>query len=174
MSYNKAYYEAHKEQYKAKMKDYRQAHKEQRKEYKKAWCEANKDEIKAYSKAWREANKESEKAKKKAWREANKEACKAYQKDYDKLDINSFGQTKASIRLKSRRILKQMNLKIPGYQIHHCFGYDDPSKFIYISRALHRKIHAYLRDNNIPAATDHWMAIRDIVNDTDEFVYIKC
>ena len=67
-----------------------------------------------------------------------------------------------------------MNLKIPGYEIHHCFGYEDPSKFIYISKELHLKIHQYLRDNNIDADTDHWMAIRDLVNNADEFMYIKC
>ena len=67
-----------------------------------------------------------------------------------------------------------MNLHIDGYEIHHCFGYEDPSKFIYISKSLHSKIHQYLRDNNIDASTDHWMHIRDIVNSTDEFMYIKC
>ena len=94
-------------------------------------------------------------------------------KDYNKADVNSKGQTKNSIRNKSLYILKQMNLHIDGYEIHHCFGYDDPSKFIYISKALHLKIHKYLRDNNIDASTDHWMLIRDIVNDTNEFTYIK-
>ena len=67
-----------------------------------------------------------------------------------------------------------MNLKISSYEIHHCFGYDDPSKFIYCSKELHLKIHQFLRDNNIDADTDHWMAIRDIVNNSNEFVYIKC
>ena len=144
---------------------------------------------KEYMKAWKEANKESEKAKKKAWREANKEKVKeyyhahkdkrkpyyqAYMKEYNKSDVNSLGQTKQSIRQKSNYILKKMNLHIDGYETHHCFGYDDPSKFIYISKALHRKIHNYLRDNNIDADTDHWMQIRDLVNSTDEFMYIKC
>lgn len=147
------------------------------KEYKKAWREANKDKVKAYSKAYRQAHNKDSKAyrqvhkeESKAWREVNKEQIKAYMH----ADVNALGQTKESIRLKSRRILKQMNLHIPGYEIHHCFGYEDPSKFIYISKALHLKIHQYLRDNNISAASDHWMQIRDIVNSTDEFMYIKC
>ena len=76
--------------------------------------------------------------------------------------------------MKSRYILKKMNLHIDGYEIHHCFGYDDASKFIYISKALHRTIHQFLHDNNIDASTDHWMHIRDLVNSTDEFTYIKC
>ena len=43
-----------------------------------------------------------------------------------------------------------------------------------IYKALHRTIHQFLRDNNISANSDHWMAIRDLVNSTDEFMYIKC
>ena len=151
-------------------KAYYQAHKEQVKSRKKAYYQAHKEYEKAKNKAWKEANIEYEKAKKKAWREANKE----HTKDYQKSDVNSLGQTKKSIRQKSRSILKRMNMHITGYQIHHCFGYDDPSKFIYISKSLHLKIHSYLREHNIDAETDHWMAIRDIVNATDEFVYIKC
>ena len=118
--------------------------------------------------------KEEKKEYMKAWREAHKEQAKAYSINYIKSDLNALGQTKQYIRKKSNYILKKMHLNIPGYEIHHCFGYDDPSKFIYISKSLHLKIHQYLRDNNIDASNDHWMDIRDIVNDTDEFVYIKC
>ena len=164
--YQKAWREAHKD----KVKAWNAAHKDER----KAYNQAHREEPKEYGKAWREAHKESEKAKLKAWKEANKEHCNEYMKDYTKADVNSLGQTKQSIRLKSKYILKKMNLNIPGYEIHHCFGYEDPSKFIYISRALHRTIHQYLRDNNIDASNDHWMAIRDLVNSTDEFMYIKC
>ena len=95
-------------------------------------------------------------------------------KSYMKSDRNANGDTKESIRSKSRAILKQMNLHIPGYEIHHCFGYEDPSKFIYCSKSLHLNIHKYLREHNISASCDHWMAIRDLVNSTDEFMYIKC
>ena len=147
--------------------------KEQRREYMKAWKEAHKESEKAKSKAYYQAHKDARKAKVKAWREANKEQVKEYMKAYHKADVNALGQTKQSIRRKSRRILKQMNLHIPGYEIHHCFGYEDPSKFIYCSIELHRTIHNFLHDNNIDAASDHWMHIRDIVNSTDEFVYIK-
>lgn len=139
------------------------------------------NKAKEYMKAWKAAHRESEKAKMRAWRESHKEYYKAYResnkeclKEYTKSDVNVNGETKQSIRKKSRRILKQMNLHIDGYEIHHCFGYEDPSKFIYISKSLHLKIHKYLRDNNIDASCDHWMSIRDIVNDTDEFTYIKC
>ena len=172
--YMKAWKEANKESVKAKTKAYYEAHKEQMKEQSKAYYEAHKEEHKAYMKAYKEAHKEQLKAKNKAWREDNKDEYNEYMKAYSKSDVNSLGQTKHSIRKKSQRILKKMHLHIPGYQIHHCFTYDDASKFIYISKALHRKIHKFLRDNNIDADTDHWMAIRDIVNSTDEFMYIKC
>lgn len=133
-----------------------------------------KEERKEYMKAWYQAHKEEHNKKSKDYYEAHKEECYAYKNEYIKSDLNSLGQTKQSIRLKSRHILKRMNLHIDNYEIHHCFGYEDPSKFIYISKALHSKIHQYLRDNKIDAATDHWMAIRDLVNSTDEFMYIKC
>ena len=140
-------------------KEYYEAHKAERKEY-----------LKEYMKAWYQANKEKAKAYQKAYKQANKEKVKAYMQS----DVNSHGQTKESIRQKSRSILKQMNLKIPGYQIHHAFGYEDGSKFIYISKSLHMKIHQYLRDNNIDADSDHWLQIRDLVNSIYEFIYIKC
>ena len=133
----------------------------------------NKEQVKEYNKAYYEANKEQIKESKKAYYQTHKEQRRESQKAYNKADVNALGQTKQSIRRKSRRILKQMKLHIDGYEIHHCFGYDDPSKFIYISIELHRTIHQYLRDNNIDAASDHWMQIRQLVNSTDEFVYIK-
>ena len=158
--------------------------KEELKEYKKAWYQAHRESEKAYRKAYYQAYKDQAKARIKAWYEANRESVKAYQKEwceehkeeikaYYKSDVNSLGQTKRSIRRRSWVILKRMNLHIDGYEIHHCFGYEDPSKFIYISKSLHRTIHRYLRDNNIDASSDHWMAIRDLVNSTDEFMYIK-
>ena len=172
--YAKAWRESHKEYAKA----YNQAHKEQDKAYKKAYYETHKEEHKAYMKAYYQAHKEERKASMKAWQASNKEHYRDYQRDYmkaySKSDVNSLGQTKSSIRQKSKRILKQMNLHIPGYEIHHCFGYEDASKFIYISKSLHLKIHKYLREHNIDASHDHWMHIRELVNSTDEFMYIKC
>ena len=143
---------------------------EEMKEYKKAYYQAHKDAHKASMKAWYEAHKESVNASVKAYKQANKEKVKAYMQS----DVNSLGQTKQSIRQKSLRILKKMNLKIPRYEIHHAFGYEDASKFIYISKSLHLKIHSYLKEHNIDADTDHWQAISNIVNSTYEFIYIKC
>lgn len=159
-----------KEERKAYMKSWYEANRESQKVKMKAWRESNKEEHNASMKAWFKSHKEEQKAYKKEYSQAHKEEQKAYQKD----DVNSLGQTKSYIRCSSNYILKQMNLKLPGYEIHHCFGYEDPAKFIYISKSLHLKIHQYLRDNNIDAGKDHWMSIRDIINSADEFTYIKC
>ena len=145
-AYNKAYYQAHKEESRA----YYQAHREELIERKKAYYQDNREQIKVY-------------------RQAHKEDSKAYQK----ADVNSLGESKHSIRCKSLRILKKMNLHIPGYETHHCFGYDDPTKFIYISKSLHSKIHQYLRDNNIDADSNHWLRIRDMVLNCNEYFYAK-
>ena len=137
-----------------------------RKEYGKAWREAHKEDIKSYNKAWYEAHKESEKTKKKAYKQAHKEQCKAYTRNYIKSDLNVLGQTKESIRHKSRRYLNKYGTKIPGYQIHHCSTYEDPTKFIYCSKEMHRLIHAYLRQHNIDADSDHYKYIKHLLDDT--------
>ena len=140
-----------KEQRKEYMKAYYQAHKEDR----KAYYEANKEEHNKKMKAWQEEHREAYKAYQKAYQKAHKEENKAYQKAYQKAykkaDVNSLGETKNSIRQKSLRYLKKHGIKIKGYEIHHCFGYDDPSKFIHCSKEMHLQIHQFLRDNNIDA-----------------------
>ena len=140
--------------------------KEERNAYMKKYYQANKDQLLEQAKAHYQAHKEENKAHKKAWQAANKEQYNAYQKAYTKSDVNSLGQTKQSIRYKSRRILNTSGIKIPGYQVHHCFTYDDPSKFIYCSKETHLKIHQFLRDNNIDADTDHYDQIKHLLDDT--------
>ena len=154
-----------KEYMKAYMKAYRQTKYEEMKAYANAYYEANKEEKKAYMKAYRQAHKEQIKSSAKDYYEANKEKCYTSSKKYKKADMNSLGQTKSSIRHKSWRILKKMNLNIHGYQIHHCFGYEDPSKFIYCSKELHLKIHQFLRDNNIDADSDHYEQIKQLLDE---------
>ena len=136
------------------MKDY--------KEYKKAWYEAHKEQAKAY----RQAHKEEYKAYQKAYRQAHKEQTKAYIKAYMQNDVNSLGQTKASIRNKSLYYLSKYGTKIPGYEIHHCFTYAEPYKFIYCSKEMHHLIHAYLRQHNIDADSDHYKYIKHLLDDT--------
>ena len=124
-----------------------------------------------YFKAYYQAHREEQKAYHKTWRQAHREELKAYNKS----DTNSLGHTKYSIRAKSNyylfNVLKHTKLK--GYEIHHCFGYDDYRNFIYIPKSLHLQIHQFLRDNDIDADTDHYNKIVHLINACEEYVYIK-
>ena len=111
MAYDKAYYEANKEQIKAKNKAYREANKEQIKDYNKAYREANKEQIKDYNKAYREANKEKIKAYKKAYREANKEQIKAYYEANKEKAENCSLKYKYNITLKERNLMLKKQKK---------------------------------------------------------------
>lgn len=146
------------------------------KEYKKAWYEAHKDLEKVKMKAYYESNKDKIKAYQKAYKQANKDELKDYQKAYNQThnveskeyknsDVNTLGQKKHNIRTKSRYFLKKYGTKIPGYEIHHCFTYDDPTKFIYCSKEIHLKIHQYLRDNTIDADSDHYEQIKHLLDE---------
>lgn len=139
--------------------------KEEKKAYMKAWHEANRESEKVKYKAWYEANKDKVKAWREDHKEERKEYKKAYSKAYYKSDVNALGQTKHSIRTKSQYYLSKHGTKIPGYEIHHCFGYDNSSKFIYCSKELHVKIHQFLRDNNIDADTDHYEQIKHLLDE---------
>lgn len=153
--YDKEYYESHKEARKASVKAWQEANREERKEYSKAYYQAHKEQMKEHNKAYKQANKER-----------LKEYQNAYMKAYHKADVNSLGQTKTSIRSKSQRYLNKYGTKIPGYQIHHCCTYDDPYKFIYCSKEMHRMIHSYLRQHNIDADSNHYEYIKHLLDDT--------
>lgn len=98
-----------------------------------------------------------------------------YTKEYQLNDLNSNGKTKNNIRSQSYLILfkQRKHTKLKDYQIHHCFGYNDPSKFIYIPKSLHIKIHQYLRDNNIDADSNHYDYIKHMINESEEYTYIS-
>ena len=160
--YMKAWYQAHKEQVKIKKKAWKEAHKEQVKTALKAWHEAHKKQWNDYQKAWRASHKEQCRNYQKAWRAANKD----YMNDYHNADLNSLGQTKHNIRGKSRYYLKKYGHKIAGYEIHHCCTYDEPYKFIYCSKEMHRLIHSYLRQHNIDADSDHYQFIKHLLDDS--------
>lgn len=98
-----------------------------------------------------------------------------YHREYKMKDINSNGKTKDSIRFQSRYILfkQRKHTKFKDYEIHHCFGYDNPTKFIYIPKSLHNKIHQYLRDNNIDADSNHYEYIKRMINECTEYTYIS-
>lgn len=95
-----------------------------------------------------------------------------YMKEYNR-DESNYIRHKA--RTTSRYILfkQRQHANIKGYEIHHCFGYNDPSKFIYIPRSLHKAIHRFLKENNINANTDHYKYIVDIINESTEYTYIS-
>lgn len=98
-----------------------------------------------------------------------------YDKEYKKNDLNSNGKTKNYIRKLSSRILfdKRHHSRLKGYEIHHAFGYDDPSKFVYIPKTLHNAIHHYLRDNSIDADSNHFNSIAQLINECTEYTYIS-
>ena len=125
-----------------------------RREYFKAYYQERKDHYKSYNKAYRESHKDYYKKH------------KEYLNNYKKADVNSLGKTKDSIRASSRYYLQKNGTKIPGYQIHHCFTYDEPYKFIYCSKEKHLEIHQYLRDNKIDADSDHYEQIKHLLDDT--------
>lgn len=108
-------------------------------------------------------------------RHKNNPEYNVYMKNYLRYDLNSEGKPKYNVRAKSRRILfdKRHHAKLKDYEIHHCFGYGDPLKFIYIPKSLHNKIHQYLRDNNIDADNDHYNAIKYMLNECEEYTYIS-
>ena len=131
----------------------------------------DKEKERECQKAYYQAHKEKKKAYRKAWEQSHREELKAYRKS----DTNSLGQTKMSIRQKSIRYLFNVlnHTKLKGYEIHHCFGYDDYRNFIYIPKSLHLKIHQFLRDNHIDADTDHYNKIVHLIIACEDYVYIK-
>lgn len=164
--YNKLYYQAHKKEHNKKMKawqeEHREAYKTYQKAYQKVWHKEHKEEIKTKNKVWREDNREEFNNRSKKYYQKHREEVLAYRK----FDINSLGQSKNYIREKSRRYLVKYGQKIKGYEIHHCFGYSEPYKFIYCSKSLHLKIHQFLRDNNIDADSDHYEQIKHLLDKT--------
>jgi len=122
------------------------------------------------------------------WQSENSEKFNEYQRKYKKNryaehpdrfrkrmseDLNKNGIPKHFIRQRSQHILFKTHDKLTGYEIHHCFGYEDQNKFIYIPRALHLKIHKLLRNSNIRSDSNHWNDIRDLVNSCEEYTYIR-
>ena len=138
--------------------------------YNKSYYESHKEACKANMKAWKESHKEQYREYQKAYREAHKEQFK----DYQKSDINSIGKRKSSIRVKSWRYLKKYGTKIKDYEIHHCCTYTEPYKFIYCSREMHKLIHAYLRQHNIDADSNHYEYIKHLLDDTVVLYGLDC
>ena len=152
------------EYYRTYRKAHREEYKDYQKKYHKSYYKAHKEEKKVYDKVYHKSHKEEIKIKQ-----------RGYQKSYQKIDTNSSGIPKNSIRVYSRiylfNILKHTKLK--GYEIHHCFGYDDYKSFIYIPKEFHLQIHQYLRDNVIAADSNHFSQIVHLINAWNGYTYIK-
>jgi hypothetical protein len=140
------------------MSKYNAEHREERKEYFRKYRAEHSEERREYMCKYRAEHRE----------EQNKRMRK-----YLSQDLNRFGVKKCNIRNQSRSYLLSKRAKLPGYEIHHAFGYDDYTKFIYIPKTLHIQIHQLLRDHKISADSDHWMTIRDLVNSCEQYTYIS-
>lgn len=151
----KQYYQENKE----KTKIWKKEHKEQLKEYSKFYKQTHKTKIIEYNKNYGIANKD----KIKEYMQNNRERLNDYARAYAK-DPNN--QLTINCRHQSHRYLKKYGQKIEGYQIHHCCTYNEPYKFIYCSKELHKIIHAYLRQHNIDAKSNHYEYIKHLLDDT--------
>lgn len=121
-----------------------------------AYQQEHRDEKLAYNKTWHQEHRYE-------------------QISYKHADLNNNGLTKNYIRTQSSRILfnKRKHIKLVNYEIHHCFGYNDPNKFVYIPKELHFQIHQRLRDKNISAENEHYEQIKDLINECKEYTYIS-
>lgn len=162
----KEYYEEHKEEINAKNKAYYQAHREEQKAKRKTWYQLHKEEQKLRNRAWKESHKDYNKEYSKEYYNTHKKELIESSVAYNKVDVNSSGIPKKNIRRQSQRYLSKNGTKIPGYEIHHCCTYNEPYKFIYCSRELHKLIHVYLRQQNIDADSNHYEQIKHLLDDT--------
>jgi len=146
---------------------------EERREYMRKRRSEHREEYAARMRKKRSEHREEQREYMKKYNAEHKEELREYRKKYKAEDLNSNGTPKKNIRVVSGRILDKCHTKLPGYEIHHCFRYEDPNKFIYIPKSLHLKIHQLLREKKIPADSDHWNVIRELVNSCEEYTYIR-
>ena len=147
--------------------------KEERKDYMRKYYAEHREDMKEYQRKYNAEHKDEVRAKVNKWRAEHQEERQDYMRKYNAKNLNSIGVRKSNIREMSRKILEKCHSKLPGYEIHHCFGYEDAEKFIYIPRELHLKIHQFLRDNNIPARIDHFNSIRELISSYTGYTYIR-
>ena len=121
---------------------------------------------KEYMKTYYQSNKEKIKEKRKEYYQEHKKQQLKKNKEYNQKDKNSLGKTKNNIRGQSNYYLKKHGKKIKGYEIHHCFSYTEPHKFIYCSKEIHNIIHSYLREHKIDADSNHYEQIKHLLDDT--------
>lgn len=143
---------------------------EERKAYCKNYYKNNKEKcINQKKNYYKTHDKKIDKSKIHEWYLKNKEKCYEYKNN----EINKFGNTLNYIRQKSRLYLKSNHSILKDYEIHHCFGYEDYRKFIYIPKELHYKIHSLLKENNINPKENHWKYIVNLINSFEKYIYIS-
>jgi hypothetical protein len=143
------------------------------KKYMKKWREEHREEHKEYMSKWRSEHREERNSRNSKRRSEHREEYNSRMRKYNSENLNKNGVTKSHIRVMSRKILEKCHAKLHGYQIHHCFGYEDPNKFLYIPKSLHLQIHQLLREKKIQSDSNHWNSIRDLVNACEEYTYIR-
>lgn len=140
---------------------------EERREYNRKRRDEHRKEYSARRRKWNTEHREEHNARKKKYYAEHREEYNAIMRKRLAEDLNKNGVKKSNIRKRSRRILDRCHANLTGYEIHHCFGYEDPNKFIYIPKSLHIQIHQFLKDNEIPADSNHWNLIRELVNECE-------
>lgn len=98
------------------------------------------------------------------------EAAKRYKVE---VDVTSDGKPRRNVRATSKKYLKRFGIeKQKGYVIHHCCGYENPDKFVYLPVELHNKIHKFLRANNIIADSNHYDMIKNMLSESDKPTFV--
>jgi hypothetical protein len=156
----------------------KEEHKERRREYMRKRVAEHREEYrekhKEYKRKWRAEHREECREHNRNRRSEHLEERREYMRKYIGQNLNQSGEKKHTIRLRSHRYLFSKHAKLDDYQIHHCFGYEDFKKFIYVPKTLHTQIHMLLRDLKIQSDANHWIAIRELVNSCDQYTYISC
>ena len=148
------------------------------KKKRKEWTTKNKEKLAAWKAEHKLSLREYHRQYLKEYRLLHPELKlkrKLYAYQYYQTDLNNLGITKGSIRGRSAYILYviRKHTKLENYEIHHCFGYDDPNKFIYIPKDLHLMIHQRLKDLNISADSNHYNDIKALINECQQYTYIS-
>ena len=165
------------EEQKAKRREYkrkyRAEHREERNERIRKRRAEHREERNEQSRKKRAEHREVLRERHRKYRSARREEYNEWRRKYNAQNLNINGVKKSNIRNLSYQYLFRMHSKLQEYEIHHAFGYSDYTKFIYIPKSLHIKIHQLLRDQKIPSDSDHWLAIRELVNSCEQYTYIS-
>ena len=98
------------------------------------------------------------------------EAAKRYKVE---VDVTADGTPRRNVRSSSKKYLKRFGIeKQKGYVIHHCFGYENRDKFVYLPVELHNEIHKFLRSKDIIADSNHYELIKDMLERSEKPTFV--